>query len=232
MFDPDRNGLTIHITEDACAEVHTMEILKNLSEALQRGDREGVRSLTQEALESKLSPSRILKEGLIAGMDVTGEKFRRGEIYIPEVLIIARAMHSGLDILKPALAERGAQPVGKFIIGTVRGDYHDIGKNLVIMMLQGKGFEVVDLGMDVPPERFVDAAQSSEVNIIGMSALLSTTRPSMKETIDALKDAGLREVKVMVGGGAVTQRFADEIGADAFGQDAATAAELAIALLG
>lgn len=209
-----------------------MAILKNLSEALQRGDREGVISLTQEALESKLPPSRILEEGLIAGMDVAGEKFRRGEIYIPEVLIIARAMHSGLDILKPALIERGAQPVGRFIIGTVSGDYHDIGKNLVIMMLQGKGFEVVDLGIDVPPERFVDAVQNEKVNIIGMSALLSTTRPSMKETIDALKHAGLRErVKIMVGGGAITQRFADEIGADAFGKDAATAAELAIGLL-
>jgi 5-methyltetrahydrofolate--homocysteine methyltransferase len=210
-----------------------MEILNSISEALQRGDREKVRSLTQEALESKIPPSQILEEGLIAGMDITGEKFKRGEIYIPEVLIIARAMHSGLDILKPALAERGAQPVGKFIIGTVKGDYHDIGKNLVIMMIQGKGFEVVDLGMDVPTERFVDAVQNEKVNIIGMSALLSTTRPSMEETIEALKNAGLRDrVKIMVGGGAVTERFADEIGADAFGQDAATAAELAISLLG
>lgn len=206
-------------------------ILKNLSEALQKGDRDLVSSLVKEAFEGGLKAEEILNSGLIAGMDQIGKKFQKGEIYIPHMLIAARAMHAALDIIKPKMVETGAQSIGKVVLGTVRGDHHDIGKNLVAMMLEGKGLEVVDIGIDVPPEKFVDAA-SDDARIIGMSALLSTTAPFMKETIEALEKAGLRDkVKVMVGGGAVTREYADRIGADAYGSDAAAAADIALELI-
>jgi len=211
----------------------SMSNLTHLSEALQRGDSDQVKTLAAQALKEGLSPSLILADGLIAGMDIVGAKFKTGEIYIPHVLFAARAMHAGMDILKPHLIESGARPAGRFIIGTVKGDHHDIGKNLVSIMLQGKGFEVIDLGINVPPEKFVESVMEDKADIVGMSALLSTTMPSMKDTINALEMAGLRnKVKIMIGGGAVTKEYSDEIGADCFGPDAATAAEKALEFVG
>lgn len=209
-----------------------MTIMDDLSQALVEGNRTLVTSLTAQAMQEGMAPARILKEGLFAGMDIIGAKFRDGEVFIPHVLIAARAMHAGLDILKPHLAETGARPAGKFLIGTVQGDHHDIGKNLVCMMLQGKGFDVIDLGINVPVEKFVQAVKDHQPDILGMSALLSTTLPFMQDTIAALKNAGVRDkVKIMVGGGPVTQAYADMIGADGFGQDATAAAEKALALM-
>lgn len=210
-----------------------MTTMIKLAQALEAGDRNQVRDLTAQALRDGLAPADILKQGLFAGMDVVGAKFRDGEVFIPHVLVAARAMHAGLDILKPHLAQTGAKPAGKFLIGTVQGDHHDIGKNLVAMMLQGKGFEVIDLGINVPTEKFVQSVREHHPDILGMSALLSTTLPFMQATITALENAGLRDkVKIMVGGGPVTQAYADKIGADGFGPDATAAAETALALLG
>jgi len=209
-----------------------MLILADLAKALEEGDSSQVKDLTARALQEGTAPTRILKEGLFAGMDVVGAKFKNGDFYIPHVLIAARAMHAGMEILKPHLIAAGTKPAGKFIIGTVQGDYHDIGKNLVAMMLQGKGFEVIDLGINVPTEKFVQSLRDNDANILGMSALLSTTLPFMGETIEAIKNAGLRDkIKIMVGGGPVTQAYAEKIGADGYGQDATTAAENALALL-
>jgi 5-methyltetrahydrofolate--homocysteine methyltransferase len=205
-----------------------MPDLTKLSRAVQDGDRNRVKELTMLALEDGLSPERILSDGLIPGMDVVGVKFKGEEIFLPEVLVAARAMHTGLAILEPNLAETGAKPVGKVVLGTVKGDLHDIGKNLVRMMLQGAGFSVNDLGIDVPTERFVDAAKEEGVQIVAISALLSTTMPNMREIIAALHHAGLAgKVQVLVGGAPVTQEYADEIGADGYGADAALAAEKA-----
>jgi 5-methyltetrahydrofolate--homocysteine methyltransferase len=210
-----------------------MADLRKLSEALQEGDMNEVKKLTTQALQEGLPPERILAEGLIAGMDVVGVKFRRNEMYIPEVLIAARAMHAGLSILEPKLAETGAKPVGKVVLGTVKGDLHDIGKNLVGMMLRGAGFKVVDLGIDVPAEKFVEGAKEEGVQILAMSALLSTTMPRLRENIAALHAAGLTgKVKIMVGGAPVTKQYADEIGADGYGADAAAAVDVARGLLG
>ncbi|GAB4343994.1 MAG: corrinoid protein [Candidatus Abyssubacteria bacterium] len=210
-----------------------MADLGKLSVALQEGDMNEVKRLTTEALEAGLPPNRILSEGLIAGMDVVGVKFKRNEMYIPEVLIAARAMHAGLSILEPKLAETGAKPVGKVVLGTVKGDLHDIGKNLVGMMLRGAGFKVIDLGIDVPAEKFVEGAREEEVQILAMSALLSTTMPRLRENIAALHQAGLTgKVKVMVGGAPVTKQYADEIGADGYGADAAAAVDVARRFLG
>lgn len=208
-----------------------MDLLSEISQALIVGKMDDVKSLVGKALEENMTPSQILNEGLLVGMDVVGQRFKSGEMYIPHVLLSARAMNAGMDILKPLLVETGVQSRGKFLIGTVKGDLHYIGKNLVNMMLQGKGFEVIDLGTDVSPEKFVQSIES-DIKILGMSALLSSTRGFMKETIEALKSAGLKDqVKVMVGGGAVTQSFADEIGADAYAADAPTTAEIAVKLL-
>ncbi|RJP73510.1 MAG: cobalamin-binding protein [Candidatus Abyssobacteria bacterium SURF_17] len=210
-----------------------MADLRQLSEALQKGDMETVKKLTSDALNEGLSPARILSDGLIAGMDIVGEKFKKNEMYIPEVLIAARAMHAGLSILQPKLVETGAKPVGKIAIGTVKGDLHDIGKNLVGMMLRGAGFEVLDLGIDVSTEKFVEAAKQEGVQIVGMSALLSTTMPHLKMVIEALHQAGLTsKVKIMVGGAPITQRYADEIGADGYAPDAASGVDKARQLLG
>jgi 5-methyltetrahydrofolate--homocysteine methyltransferase len=175
----------------------------------------------------------VLNEGLIAGMDRVGADFRDGELFVPEVLIAARAMHAAMDILRPLLAQGDVASAGKVAIGTVSGDLHDIGKNLVGMMLEGAGFTIIDLGVDVSPDKFIAAIQSDRPNIIAMSALLTTTMPGMTRTIEALGEAGLRgQVKVMVGGAPVTKAFADEIGADGYAPDAASAVETARALRG
>ena len=210
-----------------------MANLKELASALMRGDAPGVEKLTKEAIDAGIGAKEILEEGLIAGMHVVGERFKNNEIYVPEVLIAARAMHTGMKVLEPLLVKAGVKPVGTIAMGTVRGDLHDIGKNLVGMMLRGNGFKVIDLGIDVTPQKFVEVAKNEGVNLIGMSALLTTTMPSMKATIDELQKAGLLgKVKVMIGGAPVTQRYAAEIGADGYAPDAASAVDKAKALLG
>jgi 5-methyltetrahydrofolate--homocysteine methyltransferase len=196
--------------------------------ALSEGKVDEVKQLTQGALNSGESAERVLKEGLIQGMERIGARFKNGEIYIPEVLIAARAMHAGLAVLKPVLSKSSTAMTGKVVIGTVKGDLHDIGKNLVAMMLEGGGFEVTDLGTDVSPEKFVESLKQSQAQIVGMSALLTTTMGQMKATIQALETAGLRnKVKVLVGGAPVTERFAREVGADGYAPDAASAVDLA-----
>jgi len=196
-----------------------------MARALILGDRETVARLTQEGLARAMAPKDLIFKGLIPGMDVVGEKFRRNEYYVPQVLLSARAMYAGLDLLKPLLtASATADYLGRVVIGTAQGDLHDIGKNLVAMMLEGAGFKVVNLGRDVAPEAFVAAVQEHQANIVGISALMTTTMPAMKRTIDALIKAGLRErVKVMVGGAPVTQAFANEIGADGYARDSTLA---------
>jgi len=199
-----------------------------ISEALQRGDAEKVGELVKKALEENFAPKKILEDGLIKGMDIIGAKFKRNEVYVPEVLIAARAMRVGMEVLRPKLTETGVKSIGKVIIGTVKGDLHDIGKNLVKMMLEGAGFEVIDLGVDVSVEKFVEAVKEHQPNIIGMSALLTTTMVNMPEVIKALEVVGLRDkVKVMVGGAPITQNYADQIGADGYSPDAASAADKA-----
>ncbi|OGS44644.1 MAG: methyltransferase [Elusimicrobia bacterium RIFOXYD2_FULL_34_15] len=206
--------------------------LKLISENLISGKAAKVKELVQQALSEGIEPSKILKEGLIAGMDTVGVKFKAGEFYIPEVLIAARAMHSGMEILKPQLIKSGAKSSGRFAVGTVKGDVHDIGKNLVAMMMEGAGFEVLDLGTDVSSDKFVDAVKNKNIEVLGMSSLLTTTMPMMKETIDALAANGLKgKVKTIIGGAPVTQNYADEIGADAYSTDAASAVDKVKALL-
>ncbi len=191
-------------------------------EALSEGSMDKVKDLTQKALNGGETPEKILKGGLIPAMDRIGERFRNNEIFIPEVLIAARAMHSGLGVLKPILAKSGSSAAAKVVIGTVKGDLHDIGKNLVGMMLEGAGFEVVDLGIDVPPEKFIQSAKESGAKIIGMSALLTTTMMQMKATVEKIKSDGLA-IKTVVGGAPVTAEFAKQIGADGYAPDAASA---------
>jgi len=207
--------------------------LQGIAEAVIRGDRDSVGSMTQAAVDEGVSAEQIINEGLIAGMGVVGTKFKANEFYVPEVLIAARAMHAGMNIIKPLLAASGVQPRGTIAIGTVKGDLHDIGKNLVAMMMEGGGFEVLDLEVDVAPEKFVAAVKDSGAQIIALSALLTTTMPSMKDTIEALKEAGVRDqVKVMIGGAPVTQNYSDEVGADGYSPDAASAVDKANELLG
>ena len=209
-----------------------MADLQALAEALIRGDRDTVGKLTQQAVDEGVSPKQILDDGLVAGMNVVGAKFKANEFYVPEVLIAARAMHAGMDILKPLLAESDVQPAGVVAIGTVKGDLHDIGKNLVSMMLEGAGFEIRDLGVDVAPEKFVEEIQNG-AGVVALSALLTTTMPSMADVINAAKEAGVRDkAKVMIGGAPVTQNYADEIGADGYAPDAASAVDKARELLG
>jgi 5-methyltetrahydrofolate--homocysteine methyltransferase len=209
-----------------------MADLQGLAEALIRGDRETVAKLTQEAVDEGVSPKQILDDGLVAGMNVVGARFKANEFYVPEVLIAARAMHAGMDILKPLLAESDVAPAGVVAIGTVKGDLHDIGKNLVAMMLEGAGFDVRDLGVDVAPERFVEEVGNG-AQVVALSALLTTTMPSMADVINAAQEAGVRgQVKVMIGGAPVTQNYADEIGADGYAPDAASAVDKARELLG
>jgi len=205
-----------------------MADFKQLAEALQTGDMEQVKKLTTQALSDGLGPGQILSEGLIAGMNVVGVRFKNGDMFLPEVLVAARAMHAGLEVLKPRLVETGIKPIGKMVLGTVKGDLHDIGKNMVGMMLQGAGFEVIDIGIDCPPEKFVEAAGQEGIQIVGMSALLSTTVQNMRLTINALQEAGLtKNVKTMIGGAVVSKKFADEIGADGYAPDAASAVDRA-----
>ncbi len=208
------------------------DILEKMAKALISGNEAGVKELTQQALALGIKGREILDNGLLAGMDVVGMQFKAGQMFIPEVLLCARTMHGAMDILKPFLSKGDAAGFGKVLIGTVEGDLHDIGKNIVAMMMQGAGFQVVDLGVNLTPQAFVDAVKAHKPDIVGMSALLTTTMPKMAETIDALQEAGLRDqLKIMAGGAPVTQAFVDKIGADAYGADAASASEKAKALL-
>lgn len=205
-----------------------MADIKEICEFLQKGRAKNVKALVTEALEEGQDPKAILNDGLLAGMMIVGEKFKNNEVFVPEVLVAARALNAGLTILEPKLVEVGNEPVGKIVIGTIKGDLHDIGKNLVAMMMKGVGFEVIDLGVDVEPETFIEKAEEVGADVICISALLTTTMPGMQATIDALKERGLRDKYiVMVGGAPVNQSFADQIGADHYTPDAATAAEVA-----
>jgi len=208
-----------------------MADLAAIAEALIKGDRDTVSTLVQAAADEGVSAEQILNEGLVAGMDVVGRKFKNNEFYVPEVLIAARAMNAGMELLAPLLAESGAKSAGTVVLGTVKGDLHDIGKNLVGMMLKGGGFQVVDAGIDVAPEKFVELAQENGADLIGLSALLTTTMTQMAAVIEAVKQAGLG-AKVMIGGAPITQEYADEIGADAYAPDAASAVDLARELMG
>ena len=202
-------------------------------EALSQGKMEEAKKLTQDALDGGEPPEKVLKEGLIAAMERIGVKFKNGEIYIPEVLIAARAMHAGMAILKPALSQSGMAMAAKVVVGTVKGDLHDIGKNLVVMMLEGGGFDVVDLGIDVPAEKFIEAIRNHKPQIVGMSALLTTTMREMKTTLQAFEGANVRkQVKVIIGGAPVTEKYAKEIGADGYAPDAASAVDIVKSLLG
>jgi 5-methyltetrahydrofolate--homocysteine methyltransferase len=206
-----------------------------MARALIVGDRDTVARKTQEGLGLAIDPKALIFKGLIPGMDVVGEKFRRNEYYVPQVLLSARAMYAGLDLLKPLItaSAKSDDYYGVVVIGTAQGDLHDIGKNLVAMMLEGAGFKVVNLGRDVAPEVFVKAVEEHHATIVGISALMTTTMPAMKRTIDALAKAGLRQrVKVMIGGAPVSQAFADEIGADGYARDSTLAVVKAKALMG
>ncbi len=206
--------------------------LKELSDALFQGDVSRVKEITLRALQEKKEPKEILEQGLIKGMKVVGIKFKNNEIFLPEVLLASRAMYGGMELLQPELIKSGVKAVGKVIIGTAKGDLHDIGKNLVAMMLRGGGFEVIDLGIDVTPEKYLKASHEHQPDILGISALLTTTMSSMMDVITILKKASLRsKIKVMVGGAPVTQEFADEIGAEGYAPDAASAVDKARELL-
>lgn len=209
-----------------------MSILDEISDALQMGNAGAVALKTREALDNGIPPEQILTGGLIKGMDIIGTKFKNNEVFVPEVMLSARAMYAGLDIIKPKLTETGVKPAGRVVIGTVKGDQHDIGKNLVAMMMTGAGFEVVDLGTNVPADKFIDAVKKYKPDIVALSALLTTTMPEQGNVLKALKEAGLRDsVVVMVGGAPVSERFANEIGADAYSPDAASAASKARELI-
>jgi len=207
-------------------------IFKDIKEALKKGDRAGVAELVKKALDSGIEVRKIMDEALISGMEDIGARFKKNEVFIPEVLISAKAMHSGMAVLEPHFVSCGIKPIGKVVIGTVKGDLHDIGKNIVSMMMKGVCFDVEDQGIDVSPAKFVDAVRRSGADILALSSLLTTSMPSMRETIKALKDANLRDkVKVIVGGAPVTQDFADSIEADGFARDAASAVDKAKELL-
>ncbi len=209
------------------------DILQQIASNLYEGEDEVVAELVQKALGQGRSPSEVLQGGLIAGMDEVGRDFKAGDLFVPEVLIAARAMHAGMNVLRPLLAESDVPSAGRYVIGTVKGDLHDIGKNLVRMMLEGAGFETVDLGTDVAPQAFVTAVREHKPSLVGMSALLTTTMVQMRATVEALEEAGLRDqIKIMVGGAPVTEAFAQEIGADAYAPDAASAVDVARALSG
>ena len=209
-----------------------MNILEDLAANVISGNAPRTEELTQQALNEGIAPLEVLNKGLVAGMGVVGAKFKANEFYVPEVLIAARAMKAGMKHLRPKLAETGVQPVGRFIIGTVKGDLHDIGKNLVAMMIEGAGFEVIDLGVDVAPEKFSAVVREHKVEVVGLSALLTTTMVNMKQVIEKLKQDGLRDkIKVVVGGAPLTQSYADEIGADGYAQDAASAVDLVKSLI-
>ena len=205
-----------------------MSIVMEISEALQKGRAKLIKELVPNALAEGISPKVILEDGLLSGMNMVGERFRNNEVFVPEVLLAARAMNAGTELLKPYMADSGVAPLGRACLGTVKGDLHDIGKNLVRMMLEGKGIEVIDLGVDVSPEQFVQAAIDNQCGIIACSALLTTTMAAMGEVVEQAKAAGIRDkVKIMVGGAPVTAQFCRSIGADAYTSDAATAANVA-----
>jgi 5-methyltetrahydrofolate--homocysteine methyltransferase len=205
----------------------------DLQDAVVEGQVKVVEREVQAALGAGIAPRAILEQGLIAAMTIVGEEFERGEIYVPEMLVAARAMQAGLTLLKPHLIEEGIEPIGKIVLGTVQGDLHDIGKNLVGMMLQGAGYEIIDLGTDVPPAAFAEAVRTHRPLVVGLSALLTTTMGNMKHAIEAIEDIGLRDqVKVIVGGAPLTEEFARSIGADGYGADASRAAALARTVLG
>lgn len=207
-------------------------ILEQMQIDLYDGKFSEIESATKTALEAGMTAKEILNDGLLAGMDVVGRDFKAGDLFIPEVLMCARAMHAGLDVLRPLLAESGEESLGKIIIGTVTGDLHNIGKNLVSMMLQGAGFEIIDLGIDVKPEQFVEAVRDEGAEILGLSAMLTTTMPGMKTTIDALVEAGLRDkIKIVIGGAPVTSDYAKLIGADSYAADAGAAVDVARQLM-
>jgi len=209
------------------------EILEKISKAVIEGDTDSIGMLTELALSKGLTPKDILDKGLMPGMDHVGVEFRKGNMFVPEVLLSARTMQASMDIIRPLLTETGAEMAGKVVLGTVQGDLHDIGKNLVGMMLEGAGFEVVDLGKDVPPQTFVEAVKKEQPDIVGMSALLTTTMRAMGHTIKALEEAGLRDkVRIMVGGAPVTSDFAQQIGADGYASNAPAAADLAKKFVG
>jgi corrinoid protein of di/trimethylamine methyltransferase len=231
-FTNIRTKYTDEIANLSRKELSFMSIIKDISEAMQAGKSKLVKQLVPQALEEGIPAQMILEEALLAGMDIVGRKFRANEVFVPEVLVAARAMNAGTELLKPYLAEAGMESKGKIVLGTVKGDLHDIGKNLVRMMLEGKGLEVIDLGVDVDPEAFIKTAIEHNCKIIACSALLTTTMPEMGNVVEAAKSAGIRDqVKIMVGGAPVTQSFCDSVGADAYTPDAATAASRALELL-
>jgi 5-methyltetrahydrofolate--homocysteine methyltransferase len=205
-----------------------MTNLQALHDAVLNGDAKTAKAITEAALAAGVEPLKLVQEYMVPAMAEVGRRFECNEFFVPELLLAARAMKAALELIRPLLIASGAQPVGRVAVGTVKGDLHDIGKNLVAAMLEGGGYEVIDLGVNVPPEQFIAAVKERGANIIAMSALLTTTMPSMKTTVDALKQAGVRDqVKILVGGAPITQRFADEIGADGFGESAAGAVNLA-----
>lgn len=207
--------------------------LSKIAENLIQGKADIVKQLTEQALNEGMEAKEILEKGLLGGMSVIGHRFKNNEIFLPEVLVAARAMHAGMDILKPALIASNVKAPARVAIGTVKGDLHDIGKNIVIMMMQGGGFDTIDLGIDVPEEKFIETIKNEDIQILGLSALLTTTMVNMKSIIKKTKEAGLGDrIKIMVGGAPVTQAFADEIGADGFAADAATAVDKAKQILG
>lgn len=209
------------------------DLLSSVYQAILEGDQAAARAAVQRALEENLEAETILKQAMMPAMQEVGRLFEEGEYFVPEMLVAARAMQTGLSLLKPKLVQADVAPAGKVVAGTVKGDLHDIGKNLVCMMLEGAAFEIIDLGTDVPPERFVEAVQTSGAQLLALSALLTTTMPNMKQTIEALQQAGLRQqVKVMVGGAPVTETFARQIGADGYAPDASRAVALAKSLMG
>ena len=208
-----------------------MSDLKLLSDAVEKGNRNEAKRLTRVLLDAGMSPLDIVEQGLVPAMAVVGEKFKNNQVFVPEMLIAARAMKEAMILLEPMLVKAGIKPKYTAVIGTVQGDLHDIGKNLVVMMLKGANFGVVDLGVNVPPEKFVAAAKEHNAQVIGLSALLTTTMPAMKTTVEAIRAAGLNAVKIVIGGAPVTHDFAREIGADGYGPDAASAVDIARQLL-
>jgi len=210
-----------------------MGILDNISASLQKGDTSKVADFTRQAIESKVEPKTILDDGLLSGMAIIGEKFKKHEIFLPDVLLAAKAMYAGMDLLKPLMIKEGIPTIGKVVIGSVYGDLHDIGKNLVGIMLKGAGFEVIDLGNNVSAQKFIDTAEESGADLIGMSALLTTTMPIMRKTIELAKERGLfGKIKFMIGGAPLSSDYADEIGADAYCYDGINAVERAKEFLG
>jgi len=208
-----------------------VSLLTEISEQLQKGKANEVKELVQKGVDDGMAAKSILEEGLMPGMAIIGDKFKRNEVYVPEVLIAARAMNAGIEVLKPHMSEADASNKGVVVLGTVKGDLHDIGKNLVKIMLEGKGLTVVDLGIDVAPEKFVEAAKENSANIVACSALLTTTMTEMEKVVKALEEAGLRDkVSILIGGAPVTQSFCDSIGADKYAPDAASAADEALAV--